>query len=63
MKRNFTPFRNLSLSFMTIFFWSAMIFAQKNQDAPNAWSIVATYSIPGKASGLAYDGTYIYFGI
>jgi len=27
------------------------------------WSIVATYTIPGKASGLAWDGTYIYFGI
>ncbi len=32
-------------------------------DAPSSWSIVATYSIPGKASGLAWDGTYIYFGI
>ncbi|NOX45558.1 MAG: choice-of-anchor D domain-containing protein [Chlorobi bacterium] len=29
----------------------------------NDWSIVATYDIPGKASGLAYDGTYLYFGI
>ena len=27
------------------------------------WSIVASYTIPGKASGLAWDGTYIYFGI
>jgi hypothetical protein len=27
------------------------------------WTIVATYSIPGKASGLAFDGTYIYSGI
>ena len=27
------------------------------------WSIVASYTIPGKASGLAYDGEYIYFGI
>ncbi len=27
------------------------------------WSIIASYSIPGKASGLAWDGTYIYFGI
>lgn len=32
-------------------------------DAPSTWSIVATYTIPGKASGLAWDGTYIYFGI
>jgi PKD repeat protein len=27
------------------------------------WSIVASYTIPGKASGLAWDGTFIYFGI
>jgi PKD repeat protein len=29
----------------------------------NDWSIIASYSIPGKASGLAYDGTNLYFGI
>lgn len=27
------------------------------------WSIVASYTIPGKASGLAWDGVYLYFGI
>jgi len=27
------------------------------------WTIVGSYDIPGKASGLAYDGTYLYFGI
>ncbi|NQU27668.1 MAG: choice-of-anchor D domain-containing protein [Candidatus Marinimicrobia bacterium] len=27
------------------------------------WTILATYTIPGKASGLAYDGTYLYSGI
>jgi hypothetical protein len=27
------------------------------------WTIVASYPITGKASGLAYDGTYLYFGI
>ncbi len=33
--------------------------------APNreAWTIVATHSIPEGASGLAYDGTYLYCGI
>ncbi len=31
--------------------------------SPASWSIVASYTIPGKASGLAWDGTYIYFGI
>ena len=30
---------------------------------PGSWSIVASYTIPGKASGLAWDGTYLYFGI
>lgn len=27
------------------------------------WSILQSWDIPGKASGLAYDGTYLYFGI
>ncbi|MCX6304009.1 MAG: choice-of-anchor D domain-containing protein [Bacteroidetes bacterium] len=31
--------------------------------SPASWSVVASYTIPGKASGLAWDGTYIYFGI
>lgn len=42
-----------------------------SQDKPHSvgdnsskdWTIVASYTIPGKASGLAFDGTYIYFGI
>jgi len=42
-----------------ISFFSSGLFAQQSKD----WSIVASYSIPGKASGLAWDGTYIYFGI
>ncbi|MCF8369278.1 MAG: choice-of-anchor D domain-containing protein [Bacteroidales bacterium] len=33
------------------------------QKSTKDWTIVATYDIPGKASGLAWDGTYIYFGI
>lgn len=35
------------------------------QQAPAGgdWSIVKTYNIPGKASGLAFDGQYLYFGI
>ncbi len=32
-------------------------------DRGGEWTIVASYSVPGKASGLAWDGTYIYFGI
>jgi hypothetical protein len=33
-----------------------------NPGFPSSWSIVASYTIPNKASGLAWDGTYIYFG-
>ncbi|MBN1338940.1 MAG: choice-of-anchor D domain-containing protein [Bacteroidales bacterium] len=31
--------------------------------ASKDWTILASYTIPGKASGLAWDGTYLYFGI
>ena len=37
--------------------------AENPPSFPSSWSIVASYTIPGKASGLAWDGTYIYFGI
>ena len=46
------------LSLLTFVLLFSQINAQ-NRD----WSIVASYTIPGKASGLAWDGTYIYFGI
>lgn len=36
--------------------------AQENKQ-PSVWSIVASYTLNGKASGLAWDGTYIYYGI
>jgi len=56
----------LAISFLTgLLSWSLSAMAQiPNLPAsPASWSIVATYTIPGKASGLAWDGTYIYFGI
>lgn len=42
-----------------------LVFSARGQEnkQPTAWSIVASYTIPGKASGLAWDGTYLYFGI
>jgi hypothetical protein len=54
-----------SFSLMCIFFFSASAKGQipANPSAPGSWSIVASYTIPGKASGLAWDGTYIYSGI
>lgn len=46
-------------------FAAHQLYAQNSSapKSPNSWSIVASYSIPGKASGLAWDGTYIYFGM
>lgn len=41
-------------------------FAEKNltqNQSDREWTIVQSWDIPGKASGLAYDGTYLYFGI
>lgn len=48
-----------------ILFLTGMVQAQVAAPpaSPATWSIIATYAIPGKASGLAYDGTYLYFGI
>ncbi len=62
----FTPVRNLFLIiFQGLLLISFSIVAQKPAlpVSPATWSIVASYTIPGKASGLAWDGTYIYFGI
>jgi len=36
--------------------------AQQNTGG-GEWTIVETYEIPGKPSGLAFDGEYLYFGI
>ncbi len=47
--------------FVSGFFCNLKLWAENNQTKD--WSVVATYTIPGKASGLASDGTYIYFGI
>ena len=41
-------------------------FAKKTQEQDNGnreWTIAQSWDIPGKASGLAFDGTYLYFGI
>lgn len=31
--------------------------------AQGIWTIEQSFTIPGKASGLAWDGTYLYYGI
>jgi len=42
------------------------LFSQNNPtsiDGPRSWTILQSWDIPGKASGLAWDDTYLYFGI
>jgi hypothetical protein len=50
---------SFSILFLALFH-SGLLSAQSN---PTSWSIIASYTISGKASGLAWDGTYIYYGI
>lgn len=60
MKRTFTI---ISVVIYLLILFPCALKGQSSPLAPNNWSIVASYTIPGKASGLAWDGTYIYFGI
>ena len=46
-------------TFFLIMIFAGNLYSQTAKD----WTILATYDIPGKASGLASDGTFIYFGI
>ncbi len=45
---------------MLYFGMAAPAFSQEN---PQEWTILETYTIPGKASGLAWDGQYLYSGL
>ena len=54
----------LVITNILVLFSFVILANQKDQPGQSKdWSIVGTYTIPGKASGLAWDGTYIYFGI
>ncbi|KQC07126.1 MAG: hypothetical protein APR54_06350 [Candidatus Cloacimonas sp. SDB] len=44
---------------MFIFLFSMILFFILQAE----WTILETYTVPGKASGLAWDGTYFYYGI
>ena len=37
--------------------------SESSSDKSKDWTIVESWSVPGQASGLAYDGTFFYFGI
>lgn len=56
MKKNYA----LTMLFLSCFLYFAKpVFSQVNRE----WTVVASYTIPGKASGLAWDGTYLYSGL
>lgn len=40
-----------------------ILFVNVGHSQSRSWSILQSWDIPGKASGLAWDGTYLYFGI
>lgn len=48
-------------SLLLLLFIPSLLFAQNK--SPNEWTIVNTYEIPGKASGLTWDGNWIYSGL
>jgi len=50
--------------FLVAFIQCAMMLTAQNSPRDTRdWTILATYTIPGKASGLAWDGTYLYSGL
>nr|NQU90039.1 hypothetical protein [Bacteroidota bacterium] len=61
-----------TLEYSTIYYWKIVAHDDHGNitegdtwsfsTSDSAWTIVETYQIPGKASGLAWDGQYIYFG-
>jgi len=54
----------LLLMLSVVLFWSFSALAgNETERGDRSWSILQSWDIPGKASGLAFDGTYLYFGI
>ena len=52
-----------SLFFTIILMNTVIVFADDNSGIKGGeWTILDTYEVPGKASGLAWDGQFVYFG-
>ena len=49
--------------FISLFSLQPVVGQQTAPKGERDWTIIASYSIPGKASGLAWDGQYLYAGI
>jgi hypothetical protein len=56
MKQTNYLVHNLYLGLIVLLFFPIQIFSQN-------WTVVSSYEVPGKASGLAWDGTWLYYGI
>ncbi len=65
MKKTVSAVQRIMVLFTVFLCLSSAAKAQLSDlpSSPSSWSVVASYTIPGKASGLAWDGTYLYFGI
>jgi len=56
--------KTLRLLVTAVFATTLLLQVQETANAANReWTIVETWQIPGKASGLAFDGQFLYFGI
>lgn len=58
-----STFQKIRILFLVFCFVAVVKVTGQENRQPATWSVIASYTIPGKASGLAWDGTYIYFGI
>lgn len=66
MKHNYMTFlKNAVLAttaWLTLFLFSPCYASDLNQNQRD-WTILGSFPIPGKASGLAWDGTWLYSGV
>jgi hypothetical protein len=53
-----------SIKILSLLLLFSLVYAEFIQaQGSREWTVVASYTIPGKASGLAWDGTYLYSGL
>lgn len=54
--------KSVTYLLMSVFISSVLYSQPDNKRDNRDWTVLEAYSIPGKASGLAWDGTYLYSG-
>ena len=58
--------KKFTMIFFVMLVFACTTFAKKTPEMGKSnrdWTIAQSWDIPGKASGLAWDGTYLYYGI